>query len=138
EGRNAMNNHASPGASILSAALAMAPWDPTHYPQGAVNSAGKDLSGQLSASSNFRSVTNPFSMVSNSYPSDKNERWVGDVCVELKPFSGLRWRSSRSMDRNNNRSRGCKAAYENSSYAKTEKSWLSSSVARPAMLRYEN
>src|SRR5690606_19356009 len=53
EGRNAMNNNSSPGASILSAALAMAPWDPTHYPDGSVNLNDKDLSGQISASSNF-------------------------------------------------------------------------------------
>ena len=42
-GRNAMNNNSSPGASVLSAALAMAPWDPTHYGVGM--------------------VTNPYSMV---------------------------------------------------------------------------
>ncbi len=138
EGRNAMNNNASPGASVLSAALAMAPWDPTHYPKGAVNSAGKDLSGQISASSNFRNVTNPFSMVSNSFPSDKNERWVGDVYVELKPFAGLSLRSSVSLDMNNNRNRLFKAAYEYSSYDKMDKNFLSSSMARSAMLRYEN
>ncbi len=138
EGRNAMNNNASPGASILSAALAMAPWDPTHYPVGAVNKDGKNLSGQISASSNFRNVTNPFSMVSNSYPSDKNERWVGDVYVELKPLAGLSLRSSVSMDMNNNRNRLFKAAYEYSSYDKMDKNFLSSSMARSALLRYEN
>ena len=55
-GRNAMNNNSSPGASILSAALAMAPWDPTHYQQGTKNVQGEDLSGKIAASSNFKNV----------------------------------------------------------------------------------
>ncbi|MGL5273553.1 MAG: SusC/RagA family TonB-linked outer membrane protein, partial [Phocaeicola sp.] len=78
-GRNAMNNNSSPGASIISAALAMAPWDPTHYTNGSVNRADKNLSGQIAASSNFKNVTNPFSMVAHSNPKDKTERWVGDI-----------------------------------------------------------
>ena len=60
-----MNNSESAGSSILSAAFAMAPWDPTHYPAGSVNKQGTDLSGQISAGSNFKNVTNPFSMVEN-------------------------------------------------------------------------
>ena len=35
------DNLESAGANILSAALAMAPWDPTHYPEGSVNRNGK-------------------------------------------------------------------------------------------------
>ena len=42
-GRNAMHNSSSPGASVLSAAIAMAPWDPTHYPEGSINNQGEDL-----------------------------------------------------------------------------------------------
>ncbi|MGN1225926.1 MAG: SusC/RagA family TonB-linked outer membrane protein, partial [Candidatus Cryptobacteroides sp.] len=61
QGRNAMNNNSSPGASVLSAAIAMAPWDPARYPNGAKNSIGEDLSGRISAASNFKNVTNPLS-----------------------------------------------------------------------------
>lgn len=138
EGRNAMNNNASPGASVLSAALAMAPWDPTHYPQGSLNRDGEDLSGQISASSNFRNVTNPFSMVEHSHPSNKNERWVGDVYLEIKPYEGVTLRSNVSMDMNNNRNKLFADAYEYSSYDRMEKNFLSSSMSRSAVLRYEN
>lgn len=138
EGRNAMNNNASPGASVLSAALAMAPWDPTHYPAGSVNINGKDLSNQISASSNFKNVTNPFSMVENSHPSDKNERIVGDIYLELKPFAGLTFRSDVSLDMNNNRNRLFKDAYKYSDYDQSGKNFISSSMARSSVLRFEN
>ena len=36
------DNLESAGANILSAALAMAPWDPTHYPEGSVNRQGPE------------------------------------------------------------------------------------------------
>ena len=137
-GRNAMNNSSSPGASILSAALAMAPWDPTHYPEGSVNNEGKDLSGQIAASSNFKNVVNPFSMVQNSYPEDIVERWVGDVYVELTPVKGLTIRSDLSMDLSNNRSKLFKSAYEYSNYDKAEKNYLSSSMSRYCTLMVEN
>ncbi len=138
EGRNAMNNNASPGASILSAALAMAPWDPTHYPAGAVNIAGKNLGNQISASSNFRNVTNPFSMVEHAHPSDKNERLVGDIYVELKPLKGLTFRSDVSMDMNNNRNKLFKDAYRYSDYDGNNKNFLSSGMSRWSVLRFEN
>ncbi len=137
-GRNAMNNNASPGASILSAALAMAPWDPTHYPAGSVNLEGKDLSGQIAASSNFRNVVNPFSMVENSEPENKVERWVGDIYVEITPVKNLTLRSSVSLDQSNNRDKLFKHAYEYSAYDKSEKNYLSSSMARYNTLMFEN
>ena len=59
-GRNAMNNSSSAGASVISAALAMAPWDPVYYPKGSVNADGEDISGHYSAGSNFKNVTNPY------------------------------------------------------------------------------
>ncbi|MFD1630396.1 SusC/RagA family TonB-linked outer membrane protein [Pseudopedobacter beijingensis] len=138
EGRNAMNNNASPGASVLSAALAMAPWDPTHYPEGSVNRYGKDLGGQISASSNFENATNPFSMVNNSFPSDKNERIVGDIYLEIKPIKGLTLRSDVSIDMNNNRNKLYKTKYIYSDYDKMDKNFLSSSMGRSAVLRFEN
>ena len=62
-GRNAMNNSSSAGASVISAALAMSPWDPVYYPKGSVNADGEDISGHYSAGSNFKNVTNPYQMV---------------------------------------------------------------------------
>ncbi|MFZ4724736.1 MAG: SusC/RagA family TonB-linked outer membrane protein, partial [Paludibacter sp.] len=137
-GRNAMNNNSSPGASVLSAALAMAPWDPTHYPAGSVNSYGKDLGGQISASSNFRNVTNPYSMVENSVPISNAERWVGDIFVEISPVKNLVWRSSLSLDLSNTIDKLFKYSYEYSSYDKSDKNFLSSNMARYSTLMIEN
>jgi TonB-dependent starch-binding outer membrane protein SusC len=137
-GRNAMNNNSSPGASILSAALAMAPWDPTHYPAGSVNIDGKDLGGQIAASSNFRNVTNPFSMVENSAPSNNVERWVGDIYAEITPIKDLVLRSSVSMDLSNNRDKLFKYAYEYSSYDKADRNFIANSMARYSTLIFEN
>ena len=138
QGRNAMNNNSSPGASILSAALAMAPWDPTHYPEGSVNNAGKDLSGQISASSNFKNVVNPFSMKENSHPQDISERWVGDVFLELTPIKYLTLRSDLSLDVSNNRHRLFKDAYVYSSFDKADKNYLEKSMSRYSTLLLEN
>lgn len=137
-GRNAMNNNSSPGASVLSAAIAMAPWDPTHYPDGSVNKNGKDLSGQISAASNFKNVVNPYSMVYTSEPSDKTERWVGDLYLELTPIKGLTFRSDVSLDLTNTRSKLYKSKYEYSSYDKAEKNFISSSMARYSNIGVEN
>lgn len=137
-GRNAMNNNASPGASILSAALAMAPWDPTHYPAGSVNINGRDLSGQIAASSNFRNVTNPFSMVENTVPSNRVERWVGDIFAELTPIEHLVFRTSMSMDLSNNQDKMFRYAYEYSSFDRADKNFISSSMARYSTLIFEN
>lgn len=137
-GRNAMNNNSSPGASILSAALAMAPWDPVRYPDGSANVDGKDLSNQISASSNFRNVTNPFSMVENSVPENRSERWVGDLAIVLSPFKGLTLRSAISMDLSNQNNRLFKYAYEYSSYDKADKNFISNSSLKYKTLTYEN
>ena len=138
KGRNAMYNNASPGASILSAALAMAPWDPTHYALGATNNAGKDLGGQIAASSNFKNVVNPFSMVQNSHPEDKIERFVGDIYLEIYPIKGMTFRSDVSMDLQYNRNKLFKDAYEYSSFDKSDKNFLSSSMSRGMRLMWEN
>lgn len=129
-GRNAMNNNSSPGASIISAALAMAPWDPTHYAAGSVNNQGTDLSGRIAASSNFKNVTNPFSMVENSHPSSKTERFFGDVYLEINPIKELTLRSLVSYDFSLVQNRNFKDQYEYSAYDQATQNYLSSSMQR--------
>lgn len=136
--RNAMNNSSSAGASILSAALAMAPWDPTHYPEGTLNCDGEDLSGQIAAGSNFKNVTNPFSMVDHSHPDNRTERWLGNVFLEITPIEGLVFRSSVSMDLVNTRNREFKDAYAHSSYDQSLNNFVSSSISRGCTMFYDN
>ena len=138
--RWAMNNDASAGASILSAALAMAPWDPTHYPDGSHNNAGEDLSGQIAAATNFTNVTNPFSMVETSHPNDKTERLIGDIYVEITPpfVKGLTFRSDVSLDLINSSNRTFKDAYKYSDYDQSVYNFLSSSMGRQSQLIWEN
>ncbi len=124
------DNSESAGANILSAAFAMAPWDPARYPEGSVNKNGKDLSGQISAASNFKNVTNPLSMVEYSNPKVRNERWVGNVFADITPIPYLTWRSSYSFDYKITTDKSFSEAYEISSYDKREKNFLSSSMAR--------
>ena len=138
EGRNAMNNISSPSASVISAALAMAPWDPARYPEGSVNTLGEDLSGQISAASNFKNVTNPLSMVENSEPQDKTERWVGDVFLEITPIKGLTFRSDVSLDLSNTRHRLFNYAYQYSEYDKNEKNFIERNMARYSTVIVEN
>ncbi|MBR7154664.1 MAG: SusC/RagA family TonB-linked outer membrane protein [Paludibacteraceae bacterium] len=142
QGRNAMNNSDSPGASVISAALAMAPWDPTHYPEGSTytnKSTGEvtDLSGRIAASSNFKNVTNPFSMVNESYPQSKDERLVGDVYLELTPVEGLTIRPSFSVDYNLNRYRLFKNSYEYSTYDVNRDNFLQRSMGRSCTMLEE-
>lgn len=136
--RNAMNNSSSAGASILSAALAMAPWDPTHYPEGTLNCNGEDLSGQIAAGSNFKNVTNPFSMVEHSHPDNRTERWLGNVYLEITPIEGLVFRSSVSMDMVNTRNREFKDAYAHSSYDQSLNNFVSSAMSRGCTMFYDN
>lgn len=137
DGRNAMNNNSSPGASVISAALAMAPWDPTHYPEGSVNSAGEDLSGKVAASSNFKNVTNPFSMVYESFPLDKKERLVGDIYLNIEPVKGLVIKPSVSMDLSILNNRLFKNSYDYSTYDNASKNFLSRSLARSSSILEE-
>ena len=124
------DNSESAGANILSAAFAMAPWDPTHYPQGVVNRKGKDLSGRIAAGSNFKNVTSPFSMVEYSHPKTRNERWVGNVFAEITPIKYLMFRSSFSFDYRLTTDKSFMDSYEVSSYDKRDKNFLSASMAR--------
>lgn len=135
--RRAMNNSSSPGASILSSALAMAPWDPTHYPEGSVNADGEDLSGKNAAGSNFKNVTNPFSYVSESFPESKPMRLLGDVYVEIKPIEGLVIRPSISMDLHLGQTRNYKNKYDYSLYDKTTNNSITASVSRAYTLLEE-
>lgn len=136
-GRNAMNNNASPGASVISAALAMAPWDPTHYAAGYLTPGGYDLGGQISASSNKKEVTNPFSMVENTHPINNNERLVGDIYLEIVPIKGLTFRPSVSYDLTINRDRTFKDQYTYSKYDAMSSNFISSSMARYSTLTEE-
>lgn len=124
------DNSESAGANILSAAFAMAPWDPLRYPEGSLNRKGDDLSGGLAAGSNFKNVTNPFSMVEYSHPKDRTERWVGNVFAEITPIKYLTFRSSFSFDYRWVTSKSFMDAYEVSSYDKRDKNFLSASMSR--------
>ncbi len=125
---DASNNNANAG--VLSQSLRMAPWDPTHYPEGSVNKLGEDLSGKTAASSNFKNVYNPFSIINENFPNNKANRWVGDIFLEITPIKGLKLRSSLSLDNSINRSRSFGNAYAYSNYDKREKNYVSSSVTR--------
>ncbi len=131
-------NVESPESSIISAAIAMAPWDPTHYPEGSVNSAGDDLSGQIAAASNFKNVINPFTMIEEYYPMSDNERFIGDIYLEIMPIDGLVIRSDYSLDLSINRYRLFKDSYDYSSADQNEVNFLSSSISRYATFMMEN
>lgn len=132
------DNSESAGANIISAAFAMAPWDPTRYPEGSVNRKGKDLSGAISAGSNFKNVTNPLSMVEYSHPKTRNERWVGNVFAELTPLKHFNFRTSYSFDYKLTTDKSFADAYEVSAYDKRDKNFLASSMARTYYWNVDN
>ncbi len=124
------DNSISAGASIISAAFAMAPWDPVRYPEGTFNSKGKPLAGGLSAGSMFKNVTNPFSMVEYSHPKVNSDRLVGNVFLELLPVRHLTFRSTYSFDYRLTRDRSFGDSYVVSAYDKRADNFLASSMAR--------
>lgn len=132
------DNSESAGANILSAAFAMAPWDPTHYPEGTVNRKGVDMSGKIAAGSNFKNVVNPFSMVEYSHPKSRNERWVGNVFMDLSPVKHFNLHSAYSFDYRITTDKSFMEAYEVSAYDKREKNFLSSSMARAYYWNVDN
>lgn len=138
KGRNAMNNSSSAGASVISAALAMAPWDPTTYPAGAVNSKGTDMSGMYAAPSNFKNAVNPYSMVYYSHPEDIRKRWVGDIYLELTPFKGFSYRTDFSYDETSVKSRSYKDAHDTSVKDYLDQNWLSRSLSSESTFSWEN
>lgn len=144
--QNAANN--SLNASVLTSAVSMAPWDPTHYPEGAISYPGKDgsgnkypkgrdLSGQISASSNFKNTYNPFTSVEAEFPKDKFERWVGDIYVELTPIKDLILRGDVSLDLSNGESSQSKLKYMYSSYDKNDDKFYSANMAKYRTIIYE-
>lgn len=138
KGRNAMNNSSSAGASVISAALAMAPWDPTTYPAGAVNSKGTDMSGMYAAPSNFKNAVNPYSMVYYSHPEDIRKRWVGDIYLELTPFKGFSYRTDFSYNETSVKSRSYKDAHDTSVKDYLDQNWLSRSLSSESTFSWEN
>ena len=136
-GRNAMNNSSSAGASMISGALAMAPWDPVYYPEGSVNKNGKDISGYYSAGSNFKNVTNPYQMAFNSEPNSRKERAVGDVFLEITPVQGLTIRSAISADYEVNRTRTFTWPNIYTSYNASDKNYISVGLNRALQLLEE-
>lgn len=136
-GRNAMNNSSSAGASMITAALAMAPWDPVYYPQGSVNKNGKDISGYYSAGSNFKNVTNPYQMAFNSEPMNRTERAVGDVFFDIKPVTGLTIHAAISADYGVVRNRTFTYPNIYTSYNASDLNFLASSMERSLTLLEE-
>mgnify|MGYP006387571133 CR=1 FL=1 len=105
--------------------------------EGSINADGKDMSGDYSAGSNFKNVTNPYQMAFNSEPSSKNERVVGDLYLEIKPVEGLVIRPSISLDYSLNRNRNFTYPNTYTSYNYSEKNFLSSSMDRYCTLLEE-
>ncbi len=132
------DNSASAGANILSAAFAMAPWDPARYPAGTVNRNGKDLGGQISAASNFKNVTNPLSMVEYSHPKVRNERFVGNAFLELTPIKYLTFRSAFNFDYRITTDKSFADSYQISAYDKRDKNFLTSSMGRHFYYNVDN
>ena len=132
------DNTSSPMSNMLSAAFAMAPWDPTHYPAGSVNRNGKDLSGGISAGSNFTNVTNPFSMLEYNHPHNRTERWVGNVFAEITPLPYLTFRSTYSFDYRVGLNKSFADAYEVSAYDKREENFLASDINRTYNYQVDN
>ena len=132
------DNSESAGANIISAAFAMAPWDPTHYPAGSVNRNGEDMGGRISAGSAYKNVTNPFSMVEYSNPKSTNERFVGNFFLDLTPIKHFVLHSSFSFDYRITRDKSFSEQYVVSSYDKRDKNFLSSSISRAAYWNNDN
>ena len=136
-GRNAMNNSSSAGASMITGALAMSPWDPVYYPAGSVNKNGKDISGYYSAGSNFKNVTNPYQMAYNSEPMNRIERAIGDVYFDITPIKGLTIHAAMSADYGVARNRSFSYPNIYTSYNASDKNFLSSSMERSLQLLEE-
>ena len=136
--RNAMNNNASAGASVISAALAMAPWDTPYYEQGTVNSKGADMSGKYSAPSNFKNAVNPYSMVYTTHPKDETDRWIGDIYLEFKLFKGFTYRTDFSYDDVSQKYRLFKEDHDVSVKDILDKNYLARSMTHYATFTWEN
>ncbi len=134
--RGTTNN--SEYSGVLSSAIRMAPWDPVYYPEGSVNSAGEDLSGRPAASSNYRNLYNPIGMAIYSHPRNRENRWIGNIYLEIEPIEGLTFRSQVSANLLTTTNRNFSDAYYISDYDKRDKNFLSSDMGRYNDVFYEN
>lgn len=139
-GRNAMNNSSAPGASMLSASLTMAPWDPVYYPTGTINNLYEDISGKPAAPANNSQGINPIVLRNYFHPEDIYERWVGNMYLEISPIKQLVFRSSYSLDLQNARSLSFTEKFDVSPAAEGQrlKNSLSRSMTRWSTLGIEN
>lgn len=136
--RWALNNSSQPGASVLSAAMAMAPWDPAFYPAGSKNHLGEDMSGKVAAASNFMNVVNPYSMYIHSFPKGSTERLVGSIFLDLKPFKGFTFHSDVNFDMTFGNSRTFTEAYHHSNADKNDANSIGQSQNRAFNFIFNN
>ncbi len=136
--RWSLNNNSQPGASIISAAMAMAPWDPTHYPEGTKNHLGEDMGGKIAAASNFKNVVNPYSMATHDFPRGSNERFVGQIYADIKPFKGFVFRSDFNVDLSFSNHRSFIESYYHSSADKRDENIVSQSSGRAVTYSFNN
>ena len=137
---NVQNNG---NTALIASALSMAPWDPVKYPEGSLSGyPGKqvakqvDLSGRYSTPSLFRNVMHPYNQVYNSKQNPKNEDWVGDVYMEIKPVKGLIVRGDVNMKLYNGISRTYTPVLD-VIYNAITKDNVSASMSRTQQLTYE-
>ena len=136
--RWALNNNSQPGASMLSAALAMAPWDPVRYPDGVLNSHGEDLGGRIAAASNFMNVVNPYSMATHSHTLGHSERLVGSAYAEIRPFKDFVFRSDVNLNVNYDIGRNFTEKYHHSNADKNDANAIGQSIGRSQSLLLNN
>ena len=134
--RDSANNMEYSG--VLSAATRMAPWDPVRYPEGSVNSLGEDIGGRLAASSNYRILNNPLGMIEYSHPRNREQRWIGNIYLEITPVKDLVFRSSVNANLLSTQNRSFDETYYISDNDQRTKNFLSSSMGRYNDLFFEN
>ena len=138
KGRSAMNNSDAAGASVISASLSMAPWDPVVYPEGATNYKGESVAGNYAAPSGNLTGTNPFSMVNYAHPQTKSKRWVGDIYLEFTPFKGFSYRTDFSYDESNSQYREFKDQIDVSQQNRLDENFLSRNITTASTFMWEN
>lgn len=136
--RWSLNNNSQPGASVISAAMAMAPWDPVRYPAGTKNSNGEDMGGKIAAASNFKNVVNPLSMAEHSHPRGSGERFVGQIFADINIVKGLVFHSDFNADISYNHSRSFTEKYYHSNADKMDKNMISQNMNRYSTLSFNN
>lgn len=137
-GRNTSADAANLDANLLSQAISMAPWDPTRYPQGAVNAKGEDMSGKIAAPSNFKNVYSPISSMEYHHPRDVHSRWIGDLYMEFTPLECLTYRADISYNHVDVNHRSFLDKYEVSAYDQADKNYLERSMQHYTSVVWEN